>query len=65
MDVNERVKSYLKDHGISQAWLANKVGISRVKLSKMLGKKTKITAEEIKKISDVLKVDVNIFLDEC
>ncbi len=65
MDVNERVKNYLKEHGISQAWLANKVGISRVKLSKMLGKKTKITAEEIKKISDALNTDVNIFLDEC
>ena len=62
MDVNERVKNYLKEHGISQAWLANKVGISRVKLSKMLGQSTKITAEEIKKISDALKVDVNIFL---
>ena len=62
MDVNERVKNYLKDHGISQAWLANKVGISRYKLGRMLGKKTKITAEEIKKISDALNTDVNIFL---
>lgn len=63
MIVNQKIKQYLEDHGITQAFLEKKTGISYDKLSKILSCKRKISVTELKIISDALNVEVNIFLN--
>jgi transcriptional regulator with XRE-family HTH domain len=63
MNVNQRIKKYLEEHGITQVFLEKKTGISHDKLSRLLNCKRKVTAEELSKISQALNVPINIFLD--
>lgn len=63
MNVNEKIKQYLQDHGIKQAFLAEKTGIAQEKLSRMLSKNRKLSADELVKISNALGVNPNIFLE--
>lgn len=63
MNVNEKIKQYLQDHGIKQTFLAEKTGIAQEKLSRMLSKNRKLSADELVKISNALGVNPNIFLD--
>lgn len=62
MKVNEKIKKYLEERGITQAFLAKKTGISHDKLSKILNGKRKLSAQELGDIASVLNVDPNIFL---
>ena len=62
MKVNEKIKKYLEDHGITQAFLERKTGISHDKLSKILNGKRKLSAQELGIISNALEVNPNIFL---
>ena len=41
MEVNEKIKQYLDEHGISQAFLVNKTGIAQEKISNMINGKRK------------------------
>lgn len=63
MSVNERIKQYLEEHGIKQAFLVKKTGISKEKMSLILNKNRKLTAEELGTIANALGVDANIFLE--
>ncbi len=63
MTVNERLKIYLKDHGIKQQFLAEKLGIGHSKVSRMLNGDRKITAEEIGNIAKVLNISTDIFFE--
>ena len=60
--VNEKIKKYLEERGITQAFLAKKTGISHDKLYKIFNGKRKLSAQELGDIASVLNVDPNIFL---
>ncbi len=62
MGVNEKIKQYLEEHGISQTFLVNKTGIAQEKISNMINGKRNITAAELGKISKALNVSADIFL---
>lgn len=61
MEINEKIRQYLKEHGITQAFLVEKTGIPHYKISNMLNGKRRITAEELKMISKALEANPQIF----
>ena len=63
MNVNEKIKEYLKAHGISQAFIVNQTGITPEKVSNIMNGKRKVTGEELLLIARALDVNPNIFLD--
>ena len=62
MEVNEKIKQYLEDHGISQAFLVNATGINKFTMSYIVNGKRNITADELGKIAKALNVSADIFL---
>ena len=62
MTVNEKIKKYLEEHGITQTFIEKKTGLSQDKVSKLLNGKRKVSAEELGLIASALNVDANIFL---
>ena len=63
MGLNENIKKYMEEHGITQKFLIDSTGIAQVKISNIMNGKRKITGEELLKIARALNVDANIFLD--
>ncbi len=63
MMVNEKIRQYLEDHGISSAFIIEKSGLSPAAIYKALRGERKLTAEELGKIAMALNVDANIFLN--
>lgn len=61
MKVNGNIRKYLEEHGITQTFLAQKAGIDRSALTRIVNNKRRITAEELSKVANALGVDVNIF----
>lgn len=62
MEVNRKLKEYLDSHGITQAFLVKKTGLSHWVVSNIVNEKRKVTADEIGKIAGALGVSVDIFL---
>lgn len=62
MEVNKKLKKYLEENGIKQSFLEEKTGISQEKISNMMTGKRKITADELSKICQALKVSADLFL---
>lgn len=62
MEVNEKIKKYLTEHGIKQSFLVEKGVMSRYALNAVVNGKRKITADELAKVANALQVDANIFL---
>lgn len=61
MEVNERIKKYLEEHGITQAFLVDKTGIPKGAMSNILNSKRNLTANELGKIAKALNVSADIF----
>lgn len=59
--VGERIALYLKINGLSQRYLARKIGMSENILSTRLTGKSKISAEEYLQICKVLQVPFGTF----
>lgn len=62
MEVNKKLKEYLDAHGITQAFLVKKTGISQEKISNIINSRRKVTADELGRIANALGVSANIFL---
>ncbi|MGM9969818.1 MAG: helix-turn-helix domain-containing protein [Anaeroplasma sp.] len=62
MEVNKKLKEYLDSHGITQAFLVKKTGISQEKISNIINSRRKVTADELGRIANALEVSANIFL---
>ncbi len=62
MEANKKINDYLKEHGISQAFLAEKLGISSTRMSMMLNAKRKMTADDLIKICKILQVSPEMFM---
>ena len=63
MELNENIKKYLEEHGITQKFLCDKTGITPEKICNIINGKRKITGEELLKVAQALNVNANIFLD--
>ena len=63
MEANKKLREYLDSHGITQAFLIRKTGIPRSALNNIMNGKRKVTADELGKISQALKVSADIFLN--
>ena len=63
MGLNENIKKYISEHGITQKFLSESTGIAQEKMSNIINGKRKVTGEELLKIARALNVDANIFLD--
>jgi Helix-turn-helix. len=62
--VGQRIKAYLAEHGIKQAFLVEKTDIPSSALTQMLSGNRKIEVMEYYRICKALKVDVNMFLSD-
>lgn len=62
MEANLKIKEYLDSHGITQAFLVSKTGISQEKMSNIINGKRRVTADELGKIANALNVSADIFL---
>lgn len=60
--LNEKIRKVRREKDISQAYLAQKIGLSQTQLSKIEKGIRKVDALELKKIADALKVNVNDLL---
>lgn len=63
MDFLNDVIDLMNEKGITQAELAEKLGIQRSNMSRIMSGKQNLTYEMMKKISDVLETDLLIALD--
>ena len=62
MEANKKLNEYLKEHGISQIFIAEKLGVSPTRMSMMLNGKRKMTADDLIKICKILKVSPEMFM---
>ncbi len=61
MNTNQKLKEYLKENGITQAFICEKTGLTSVQVSKIVNGTRKITADELVLISKALRVSPEIF----
>lgn len=62
MEVGMRIKKYMEENGVTQAFLSRKTGMPSPKLNLALNGKRRLTFEEYELICGVLGVDVGFFL---
>ena len=62
MEVGLRIKQYLEENGITQAFLSDETGIARPKLNLALSGKRRMTFDEYELICGALGVDAGFFL---
>lgn len=64
MNVNERIRQYIKENGMNIRFVAKRAGYDYQKLTRQLGNKQNITTDEYEQICrDGLKVDPAYFFD--
>lgn len=63
MDIQERVAQYVRSNGIMQQYIAEKTGISKVKISQMFNGKRKMMADEFVSICDAINKEPNDFIN--
>lgn len=62
MNVQERVAEYVQNNGIMQKFIAEKTGLSTVKVSNILNLNQKMTADEFELFCKALKRQPNDFI---
>ena len=62
MEVGMRIKKYMEENGVTQAFLSRKTGMPSPKLNLALNGKRRLTFEEYELICGVLGVDAGFFL---
>lgn len=62
--VGQRIKSYLEDNGIKQAFICEKTGIPSMIMSNILSGQRKIEVMEYFRICQALKVDMMTFISD-
>ena len=59
-----RIKEFMSERNVTSAWLANKVGISKVAVSDIVTGKSSPSLDNIIKIADVLNVSIAELIGE-
>lgn len=62
MNVQERVAEYVQNNGIMQKFIADKTGLSQVKVSNILNLNQKMTADELEMFCRALKKEPGEFI---
>ena len=62
MNVQERVAQYIQNNGIMQKFIAEKTGLSPVKVSNILNLNQKMTADELELFCKALRKEPNDFI---
>lgn len=62
--VSQKIKKYLKDHGIQQVFVADKAGIDRSVFNLMLNGKRTIKADALVDICNAINIDMNMFRED-
>ena len=62
MEVGMRIKKYMEENGVTQAFLSRKTGMPSPKLNLALNGKRRLMFEEYELICGVLGVDAGFFL---
>ena len=62
MTVNQKIKKYLEEHGITQMWLSQNTGIAQEKTSNIVNGKRRVTADELLSICSALNISADLFL---
>lgn len=62
--VYQKIREYLEANGISQAFVAKKVGMTKAAISSSLRGERNLTAEEYLGICHALGVNVDVFDDK-
>lgn len=62
MNVQQRVAEYVQDNGIMQKFIAEKTGLSAVKVSNILNLNQKMTADELELFCRALKKQPGDFI---
>ncbi len=57
------LQKLIKTRGIKQKWLAQQIGVSEVTISNWMRGNHKPTEENLKKISEVLNMDLQLLKD--
>lgn len=63
MEVGAKIKSYLEENGISQAFVCRKTGIPRAKMNLALNGNRKMTFDEYEMVCWALNVNTDKFLE--
>lgn len=63
MDVGTKIKNYLEEKGISQAFVSSRSGIPPAKLNLALNSKRKLSLSEYESICWALGVGVDAFME--
>ncbi len=63
MLVYQKVRQYLEDHGITQAFVAEKCGISQVTFNAIMQGRRKLYAEDLRAICYALNVSPETFIE--
>lgn len=63
MTIQSRIAAYLSANGITQAFVANKTGISKKRMSDILTLKSKMKADEYEQICKALGKTPNDFME--
>jgi transcriptional regulator with XRE-family HTH domain len=63
LSVAQSIQTYLKDHGIKQAFIAEKCGWSKQKTSCIISGRSKMAADDFLAICDVIGVPYDYFND--
>lgn len=63
-DSNKILKDYLKIHGITQHYVATKIGMSDQAFSNLIKDRTKFNGDKAIMVSHALNIPLSIFLDE-
>lgn len=63
-DASKILKEYLKSHGITQTWVAKKLGMSVAGFNNYLNGQNKFNADFALSVSKVLNISPSIFLKE-
>ncbi len=64
MEINERLSEYVNENGIKQVHIAQKTGINKDAISKMLSGSRRILANEFLMICDAINLDPNVFRNQ-
>ena len=64
MPLGKRIKNFIEERGIKQAFLAEQVGVSASVMSKMLAGNYPISAEDYYNICKALRVELSYFFND-
>lgn len=61
MTINSAIRDYMKKHEISQSFVAEQCGWTRERMSCIAKGKQRVSAEDLRRICDVLKLPYDYF----